>query len=86
MLSFATSMKLRESGATDAAKLLFEATNTTPTRARRILKSWHSPDQTNYSEEKALACIINLSRNQYESLRQGARQHKHDLYPPITKY
>ncbi|KAI4455436.1 molybdopterin cofactor sulfurase mosc [Holotrichia oblita] len=88
-LSFATSIKLSESGNTDAARLLTEATTTTPTRASKILKTWITPKQeiSSYSTEEAVAQIVslNLTRAQYVQLRNGSREHGHDIYPPYYK-
>jgi len=41
-LTYATSMALRSLGEEDAAKLLNESTNTTPTRASKIRKCWEN--------------------------------------------
>lgn len=88
-LSFATAMKLRQAGDEAAAKLLTEATTTTPTRAQRILRGWRSPESqlTSYSLEEALALLIssNITRSVYNDLRSGAKKHGHDLYPPYYK-
>lgn len=66
-LVFATQMKLRESGQLHTAKILKEATETTPTRASRIAKSWQvSSNQPmfKYNDAEALALFIdaNLSK------------------------
>ena len=78
-------MKLKESGKVDAAKLLREATTTTPKRASRILKTWQTSKQevSSYSVVEALALIINLNltKEQYQILRTGAQARGHDLYP-----
>lgn len=88
-LSFATSMKLRDEGDQAAAKLLTEATTTTPTRAKRIFQKWTTPDpgQRKYTPEEALALILelNLTREQYTRLKQSADSCGHDLYPPYYK-
>lgn len=88
-LTYATSMNLRKEGNVAASSLLVEATTSTPTRAKRILTKWKSPDQEQrpYSPEEALALIIklNLSRDHYLTLRSSAKSHGHDLYPSYHK-
>jgi hypothetical protein len=84
-ITYAASMALRKEGDPAAAQLLKEATTTTPTRARRILQKWKTPEeeQSSMSPEDALSLLISLdlTKAQYEVLRQTALKHKHDLYP-----
>lgn len=89
-LSFASSMKLREEGRRAEASIVQIATQTTPTRATRMLKSWSSSPQAvcvSYSPEEALAliCDAHLSVAQYNKLREGAKSRNANLYPAYKK-
>src|SRR5699024_9529309 len=70
-LAFATQMSLRASGETEAAKLMTEALDTTPTRASKIRQSWLKKEDKiviPYSFEEALALFVNakLTKAQYQ--------------------
>lgn len=82
-------MKLREEGDKNTAKLISECTTTTPTRGKRILQKWKSPDSemTALSPEEALSLMLHthLSKNKYSTLRKVANLHGHDLYPSYHK-
>lgn len=89
-LSFATEMKLRETNQTDAAKLLQEATQTTPSRATKIRDSWRKATEkpvNSYSDLEALALIVdnNFSTKQYKKLQLGAKKRNANIYPPYSK-
>lgn len=73
-LAFATKMSLRESGKTDAAKVLDDVTTKSPTRASTYLtafKSTSKPPPTEVSSDDALALIIDskLSKSAYQNIR-----------------
>ncbi|KAG8232441.1 hypothetical protein J437_LFUL012365 [Ladona fulva] len=57
-LSFAASMKHRDIGDEDVAKLIKEVTTTTPTRAKRVLSKWRKWDkeQSEMSPEDNFIC------------------------------
>lgn len=73
-LTFASVMKLRSEGRKAEASVIKLATQTTPTRAERILKMWGSSPPVTcipYSEDEALAliCDAQLTASQYNKLR-----------------
>lgn len=82
-------MKLREEGDKATAELLTESTTTTPTRGKKILRKWKSPEVevSALSPEEALSLILHkhLSKDTYVTLRKVANMHGHDLYPPYYK-
>lgn len=90
-LSYTTSKALRKDGNEDAAKLISEITQTTPSRAKKIRASWERQKKninpTSMSTEEALSIIItaSLSKFQYNILRSNAKKHNHELYPSYTK-
>ena len=88
-LSFATQMSLRHKGKVAEAKLLQEATTTTPTRARKIRRAWlsHQKQIKPYTTDEALALLIDakLTRAQYCMLRSGAKHRNANIYPSYDK-
>ncbi|XP_025411419.1 uncharacterized protein LOC112684234 [Sipha flava] len=90
-LVYAAQLSLKETGNVDAAKLLKEATSTTPTRALNIQRAYTAfqnvkPVQM-YSEEDALALIIDakLTKSQYTLIRLQAKQRNANIYPAYNK-
>lgn len=89
-LTFASVMKLREEGKRAEASIIKIATQSTPTRATRMLKSVRStPPATcvSYSSEEALAliCDTQLTVAQYTKLRLEAKSRNANLYPAYKK-
>lgn len=89
-LTYATQMKLREGGSVDAAKVVKEATMTTPTRASKILVSWRNSQEKQplqYSDLEALAMIIdaNLTKSQYLKIQGEAKLRNVNIYPSYNK-
>lgn len=88
-LAHATKMKLRTMGKTEAAKVVEEATETTPTRAIKIRKAWKrkgaSPIQ--FSADQALSLLVECkeSRKSYETHRMFAKANRANIYPPYYK-
>jgi len=81
-------MSLRESGQEDAAKVLREVTETTPTRARKMRQTFmRAKDQSispkPYTKEEAFALFLDakLTKRQYNCLRLGAKTRNADIYP-----
>ena len=73
-LAFAAKMSLRESGETNAAKILNDITTKSPTRASTYLtalKLTSKPPSTDVSSDDALALIIDskLSKSAYQNIR-----------------
>lgn len=86
-LTFSAQMKLRDAGRNDAAKLVHEATDTSPSRASKIRRAWMTkppPLPVSYTEDEALAFIVQakLSKNQYLMVRQGGKERNVNIYPP----
>lgn len=78
-LVFATAMKLKEEGQKDAAKLLQEATQTSPKRAIKIRNSWRKTNEHpihSYTDLEALALIVdsNLTTAQYKKIQKQAKK------------
>ena len=82
-------MKLRSEGDSSAAKLLSEATATTPTRSQRILDRWKSKsnDPIPLTAEEALSMILfdNLTKQSYIHIRNMTMNHKTTIFPPYYK-
>lgn len=90
MLAFASSMKLREEGKKDEASLVQLATQTTPSRASRILKTWKKSSEGTaipYTPDEALALLLDLglTKAQWNKLRSGARTRNVNIYPSYKK-
>lgn len=71
-LTYATQMSLRSSGQTEAAKLIKEVTETTPTRAKKFRKAMNIYNKTKLmSGEEALALYVEakLTQHQYNLIR-----------------
>lgn len=85
-LAFATVMNLRQRGKTAQSSLMKEVTQTTPTRATKIMKIWKNQSKfklKRYTADEALALIINsrLSKSAYLQIREGAKKRGADIYP-----
>ena len=84
-LTFATCLSLQASGRRDAATVVKEATETSPTRATKIKKAfWSAPENIKpFTPEEALGMIVDLklSKYQYTSLRQLTKDKGIDIYP-----
>jgi len=81
------SMALRSLGEEDAAKILNESTNTTPTRASKIRKCWGKKMYTTrMDEDKALSLLVNakLTKHQYRLIRLNAKENNSDIYLPYN--
>lgn len=84
-LAYAARMKYREEGELEKPKLLQEIEKS-PTRAGKIRKSWVLSQKETpkcYNPEEALALIleVDLTRHQYQLLRNGAKNLDHNIYP-----
>ncbi|KAK4878140.1 hypothetical protein RN001_010646 [Aquatica leii] len=81
---FATSRSLHKSGKRDAAKILDEL-ETTPKRAFKIKKAFHSPAKSiiPYTPEEALALYIDghCTKNSYMLMQSGAKLRNANIYP-----
>ncbi|KAF2905743.1 hypothetical protein ILUMI_00433 [Ignelater luminosus] len=88
-LTYAAHMSLRSAGETDAAKLMNEALDTTPTTATRIRKAWLQQKETivTYTPEKTLSLFIEtkLTKNHYMKIRTQAKLKNADIYPNYHK-
>lgn len=89
-LAFATQMKLREVKQKDAADLIQEATQTTPSRASKITHCWRKSDSKSmcsYTDMEALALMVDcdLSVSQYNKLQSGAKIRNANIYPAYHK-
>lgn len=90
-LIYAATMKLREEGSLDKAHLLQEMEKT-PTRAKKIRQSWELAQKPNkaetYNADNVLALFLeaDLTRHQYQLLRNGAKNLQHDIYPSSTNH
>ena len=90
-LTETTAYALRKKGNKDTAKLVKEATNTTPTRGSKIRGVWiknkNKLKSSMMCPEVALSLIIScsLSKFQYNMLRKNARKYNHDLYPSYDR-
>lgn len=79
-LAFATEMQVRADGSEDAAKLVNEALQTTPTRATKIRQAWKSHVDTKLerflTDDEALALFIDgdFSKEQWTLLRKSVKQ------------
>ena len=84
-LAFATQFSLRASGKRDAAEIMKEVTQTTPTRATKFKKAFKSPALAPipYSAEEALSLLIenNLTKKHYNNIREGAKYRNSNIYP-----
>ena len=81
-------MSLRSAGKTDAAQLLKEAVDTTPTRATRIRKAWQKRSTVeSYTPEEALSLFIEtkLTKSQYMKIKTQARLKGANIYPNYQK-
>lgn len=89
-LIYATYAILRLSGKKDAAKLLNESTNTTPTRPSKIRKCWENKNKkinaNHMNEDKTLSLLVNakLTKRQYQLIRLNAKGNDSDMYPPYN--
>lgn len=89
-LAYATQMKLREERLTDAAAIIREATQTTPSRATKIRDSWKQTENNPvyaYTDMEALALMVDsdLSVSQYNSIQSGAKKRNANIYPPYNR-
>lgn len=90
-LSYSAQMKQREEGNEEAAKIVTEATLTTPTRARKIRRSWRSFQSTSVSEplnnNKALSLVVecDLSKQQYLTTRAYVNSQNSKILPSYHK-
>lgn len=85
-LAFATKMRFRSEGKADAAKLLHEAMETTPTRPSRMREAWLQSGSNiikPYSPDEALALFIDtrLTKSQYIKIRVQAKSRNANIYP-----
>ena len=88
-LAFAAKMSLRESGETNAAKILNDITTKSPTRASTYLtalKLTSKPPSTDVSSDDALALIIDskLSKSAYQNIRNLQKRSTQNFYPPMN--
>lgn len=90
-LSLAAKRGLKEEGKEAAAKLISEAVFTTPTRAGKIHRAWHSTQQDKkvvpFTNDEAVSLIVeaNLSKHQYLLIRQEAKNRNANIYPSYHK-
>lgn len=82
-LTHAVCTKFQKSGNRSMGKLLKEA-NTTPTRAKKILKTYKNTNNLKpvpYTEDEALAFLIEnkLSKQQYINIRLGSKKRNCDI-------
>lgn len=87
-MQFATQMKLRAAGKTDAAKVTKDLA-LSPNRAtkyRRGFKTWDHTEQQ-VPVEKALALMVDagLSKNQYELIKSVTKDCNCDVFPSYSK-
>jgi hypothetical protein len=83
-LAFATKRRLRDDGNLVGSQVVDHAL--TPEEAERVLKLLDEDVvvvQQPYSPDEALELMMsaNLTREQYNLIREGAKQKGHDLYP-----
>ncbi|KYN10861.1 hypothetical protein ALC57_16988 [Trachymyrmex cornetzi] len=86
-LAYATQMSLRSVGQLDASKVMKEATSTSPLRAFKYRKAFHSIRESTLSTEVALSILVEykLSKSQYQGLRSVSKENHCQLYPPYKK-
>lgn len=84
-LALATRKSLEASGRRDAAKIIQEATTSSPTRATKIKKAYHSTVSlpTKYTPEEALALFVDChcTKKSYIMMQQGAKLRNANIYP-----
>lgn len=83
-------MKLREVNERDAADIIKEATQTTPSRALKIKHSWKTSEDkvcVAYTDVEAVALMVdcNLSVTQYNKLHSGAKMRNANIYPAYNR-
>lgn len=82
---FAAQCTLQSSGKRDAAGIVKEVTQTTPTRATKIKKAYKSPVvlPKPYTGEEALALLVEnkFTKQQYINIRKGSKDRNSDIYP-----
>lgn len=84
VLAYATKMKLRSEGKTDAAKIIQDITEGSPKKALQYRKSLDSINTSSvFSADEALSLYVEmgLSRNKYQQLRNACLQKKSKLIP-----
>ncbi|KAK9738710.1 hypothetical protein QE152_g9577 [Popillia japonica] len=92
-LAYALQMSLRNSGNGDAAKVVKEIAQGSPSTARRYKYSLSAVREKQMTTEEALSLVIEnkLSKNMYNNIRAASLRHNCSLYilhqrPQKTKY
>lgn len=82
-LSFATEMSLRAAGRSDAAKIVKDVTEGSPSKASRYLSSAKHVRETVMNADEAVLFLIEfeLSKNQYCGIRKNSISKNCILYP-----
>lgn len=82
-LSFATEMSLRAAGRLDAAKIVKDVTEGSPSKAVRYRKSLERVEGIPMNGDEAVAFMVEneLSKNQYCGMRSNAISRNFSLYP-----
>lgn len=85
-LSYAAQMSLRAAGRLDAAKVVQDVALGSPSRAHRYRESLESISEIPYTSDKALSLVIelDLSKSDYQKLRNSAREQRSKLFPPYN--
>lgn len=83
-LAYATEMSFRASGKYDAAKVIKDIAQRSPTMASRYRESLEHAHEQQMSPEVALSLLIenNLSKSRYNNIRATSLDHNSVLYPP----
>lgn len=86
-LAYAAQMSLRTSGQLDAAKVVKDATLTTPTRASRYRKFLETKPEVTLSADAALSYLVDrkMSKNDYQALRSLSIGQHCRMVPPYSK-
>lgn len=88
-LTHAVQVSLKSAGEKDAAKLVKEALQTTPTRSSKIAEAWMKKQKTvvPYTPDEALSLFVEtkMTKSQYLKIRLGAKSRRVNIYPNYHK-
>lgn len=82
-LAYAIQMNFRASGKLDAAKVVQDITEGSPTKDRKYRESLNDNREKQMTKDKALSLVIEnkLSKSMYNNIRADSIQHNCKLYP-----
>lgn len=83
-LAYATQMNLRADGKLDAAKVVYDVTAGSPSKALSYRSSLGQVGERTLMPDEALAIFVegNFSKKQYETIRSGCKSANSKVYPP----